>query len=246
MKNNCYVYGHYTADTDELFYVGKGTRRRAWSKSGRSEHWNNKVNKHGLVVKILEEELTDEAAYQRENELITEYRLAGKKLVNICEGGIGMSSADAQRISQDPDWQRKNAERAKRLSQDPEFLRKMAEVGKRLSQDPEWHRKNAEKNKRLSQDPEHRKKMEAIYQDPEYRRNHAEAIKRRSQDPEWHRKQAEQNKLLSQDPEWLRKNAEVAKRNSQNPEFGKKVSEGLKRYHANKKKELQNKEADES
>jgi hypothetical protein len=72
MKKKCYVYGHYTKDTDELFYIGKGTGNRAWKKSGRSKYWNNKVNKDGLVVKILEENLTDEQAYEREKQLIAE------------------------------------------------------------------------------------------------------------------------------------------------------------------------------
>ena len=153
MENKCYVYGHYTKDTDEIFYIGKGTGKRAWVKYGRSIYWKNKVNKDGLVVKILEENLTDERAYTRERELIAEVGI--ENLVNFLEGGYGMTSADALRLWQDPEFRKK----MEKVYQDPEWRRKNAEKNKRLAQDPEWRRKNAEAAKRRSQDPEYRRKQ---------------------------------------------------------------------------------------
>jgi hypothetical protein len=35
----CYVYLHFTLDTDELFYVGKGT----WSEKRRNVHNKRKI-----------------------------------------------------------------------------------------------------------------------------------------------------------------------------------------------------------
>ena len=53
MSNNFYVYVHRTADTGRIFYVGKGTKNRAWTKGSRNLHWRNIVNKHGYTVEIV-------------------------------------------------------------------------------------------------------------------------------------------------------------------------------------------------
>ena len=52
MSNNFYVYVHRTADTGRIFYVGKGTKNRAWTKGSRNLHWRNIVNKNGYHVKL--------------------------------------------------------------------------------------------------------------------------------------------------------------------------------------------------
>ncbi len=60
---NFYVYGHYRKDTGDLFYVGKGTADRAWSKHGRNSHWLNIVEKHDYIIKILQDNLPEETAF---------------------------------------------------------------------------------------------------------------------------------------------------------------------------------------
>ena len=47
-----YIYGHFTEDTNELFYIGVGTGRRAWSKN-RNQYWNRIVEKHGYSIEII-------------------------------------------------------------------------------------------------------------------------------------------------------------------------------------------------
>lgn len=87
-----YTYAHYTADTKELFYIGKGIRERAWATLRRGNWWNNKVNKHGgRVVKILARWDTEEEALQHEIFLIKTFREIGHKLVNMTDGGEGVS-----------------------------------------------------------------------------------------------------------------------------------------------------------
>ena len=80
-----YVYGHYKADTGELFYIGKGTGSRAWCKDSRNPYWKNIVKKHGLEVRILEDNLTDAEALDKEKQLIEEIGL--DNLANLTEGG---------------------------------------------------------------------------------------------------------------------------------------------------------------
>jgi DNA repair ATPase RecN len=169
-----YIYGHYKKDTGELFYVGKGSGKRAWSKS-RNKHWHNVVNKHGYVVKILEDGLTDEQAFSRERELIAEVGL--NNLTNMLDGGQGLTVKDAQRrlqdtefrnrftqamrekVHQNPEWKQKISESVKKLHQDPEWKQKISESVKKLHQDPEWKQKNLEANRKRVQNPEYRKRL---------------------------------------------------------------------------------------
>lgn len=81
-----YTYAHYTADTKELFYIGKGQRRRAWQSSSRNRHWNYKVAKHGFTVEVLAYWETDSEALQHEKLLISIFKARGK-LVNIADEG---------------------------------------------------------------------------------------------------------------------------------------------------------------
>lgn len=101
---NHYVYAHYTADTNQLFYIGIGTHRpgetigrkypRAYScsKTQRNFFWTAKYNKHGRTVKILFDDLTEKEAKEKEIQLIAQYGTYIKKtgtLCNISEGGEG-------------------------------------------------------------------------------------------------------------------------------------------------------------
>lgn len=86
-----YVYAHRKATTGEIFYVGKGCGKRAWSLR-RSNHWKNIVRKHGVVVEVVQDGLQEWAAFEMEVELIAFY---GRKdcgfgsLVNLSDGGVG-------------------------------------------------------------------------------------------------------------------------------------------------------------
>lgn len=88
--NVFYVYGHYTKDTNELFYIGKGKGARCNIKYDRSKIWKEKIKAHGgFKVEILENNLTESAAYELEKIKIEEYRNNGINLVNITDGGSG-------------------------------------------------------------------------------------------------------------------------------------------------------------
>lgn len=80
-----YVYAHYTKDTNELFYIGKGIGNRFKSTKGRNIYWNRVVEKHGFVVKKLKENLSESLAFKYEIYFI-------KKLnpkCNLTPGGYG-------------------------------------------------------------------------------------------------------------------------------------------------------------
>jgi hypothetical protein len=85
-----YIYQHRKADTHEIFYVGKGKNNRCSSKSARSKHWHNTVNKHGYYSEIVVSNLDEEISLLCEQELIHKYKLIGINLVNQTNGGEGM------------------------------------------------------------------------------------------------------------------------------------------------------------
>jgi len=87
MRSDFVVYAHYKQDNNELFYIGEGTVKRAYSKHSRSKYWKNTVKKHnGFITKILYENLTKEMAEYIETNLIKFYKEIGYHIVNFCIG----------------------------------------------------------------------------------------------------------------------------------------------------------------
>ena len=93
-----YVYIHCKPISCEVFYVGKGCKRRAWANE-RNIHWSNTIAKYGIEIKIVCAGLQQWYALELEKDLITYY---GRKdlgygpLVNMTDGGDGLSSSDAK------------------------------------------------------------------------------------------------------------------------------------------------------
>jgi len=76
---NYYLYYHKNPITEELFYIGIGTNKRAWDfTSGRNSHYKNYIKKYGEpIVDIIKENLTKEEACSLEIKLISEYGRKG-------------------------------------------------------------------------------------------------------------------------------------------------------------------------
>lgn len=93
MEKKYYVYNHVTL-TGEVFYVGKGTDRRAWATNGRSRFWKKVANKHGYNVVIVQDDMTEDDAFALEIDLIAQHGRRDKgtgTLVNLTDGGEGPS-----------------------------------------------------------------------------------------------------------------------------------------------------------
>lgn len=90
----CYVYVHYHPQkakqgVQEVVYVGKGTRGRAWDDRKRSPNhaqwlrdWQNQGFAPDEFVRIEFRKLTSKQAEKREQELIAFYRERGALLFN--------------------------------------------------------------------------------------------------------------------------------------------------------------------
>ena len=92
---NKVVYLHRNKITDEVFYVGMGSKTRPYDKNKRNLFWNNYVNKYGFYVEIVKSNLSSKEASKEEVRLIS---LFGRKdlkegsLVNLSNGGEGAIS----------------------------------------------------------------------------------------------------------------------------------------------------------
>jgi DNA invertase Pin-like site-specific DNA recombinase len=83
------TYAHYKPD-GTMFYIGKGSFRRAHASSGRNVVWKRTVEKHGgFKVEILGRWKTEQEAFDHEIFLIDTIKKMGVKLVNIADGGMG-------------------------------------------------------------------------------------------------------------------------------------------------------------
>jgi len=90
-----YVYAHRNSEGG-IFYIGKGTGRRAWSQD-RHPVWHRYVKERlngTYSVEILENGLTEAEAEAREGELIAQF---GSQLVNWQNSGRGFDFAALER-----------------------------------------------------------------------------------------------------------------------------------------------------
>lgn len=88
---NFYIYQHSIPDTGEVFYLGKGTRRRAWTRHGRNIFWHNVVKKHGVVTTIVADRLSEREALELEVKLLSKFKAVGLCKTNLTLGGEGIS-----------------------------------------------------------------------------------------------------------------------------------------------------------
>lgn len=107
MKGRYYTYAHRFGsgpNEGEIFYIGKGTGDRAWAtnESQRSnDHWQNTYKKYGRTVEILEDNLTEEKAFELEIGWISKLGrrdLGTGLLVNKTPGGEGGFYYDPEKL----------------------------------------------------------------------------------------------------------------------------------------------------
>jgi len=85
-----YTYAHIRLDTNSIFYIGKGSKRRAWSRESRNEYWHRIAKKHQYAVKILSYWNSAEDALDHEKFLIQCLKDVGVNLCNQTDGGDGL------------------------------------------------------------------------------------------------------------------------------------------------------------
>ena len=91
MRNNFYVYEWFNMNTNEVFYVGKGTKNRYKNSQQRNAYFKNYYNKYKCDVRIVKSSLTEDEAFEMEKDLIEKYREIGQAQCNLTDGGEGCS-----------------------------------------------------------------------------------------------------------------------------------------------------------
>ena len=84
-----YIYQHRKANTNKIFYVGKGKGTRLNQSKGRNQYWHRVVAKHGFIAEYIAKNIDEELAFLAEIECIDVYKRRGIQLVNATDGGEG-------------------------------------------------------------------------------------------------------------------------------------------------------------
>lgn len=172
-----YTYAHYKADTKEIFYIGKGSGKRAHDSSQRSRFWKSIVEKHGFSVEILSRWNLEGDALDHEMFLIRCFRDLGAKLCNLTDGGEGVSGYKMDRETID-----RRARSIRIAMQNPESQRKKSESlsralkGKKFSDERKKRLSEAKKGKPLSES--HRKSLIGKVITDSHRKSLSDANKR--------------------------------------------------------------------
>jgi hypothetical protein len=91
-----YTYAHTRNDTNKIFYIGKGKNKQAWRKQDRNQYWQRIVKKYGHTIEILANWDTEQQAFDHEILLISCFKDMGYELVNLTDGGEGMSNPSVE------------------------------------------------------------------------------------------------------------------------------------------------------
>jgi hypothetical protein len=177
-----YVYLHRKATTGEVFYVGKGSGRRAWTRKSRNVYWHRVAKKNGVLVEILRDGLQEWAALELEIDYIALY---GRKstgygpLINLTDGGDNPPhtpesiAASVEKRRKNPALQEKLRARLAEMHKDPEWLEKLRV-------------KTAERSKKES-----------------WQNNVRVALKKRTQDPSWRASIKAARAVQAENPTWV-------------------------------------------
>lgn len=120
-KKRYYVYVHRYKSGEkegEVFYVGKGTGKRVYSKASRNPHWHNINNKYGRTCEILFRNMTSKEACEKERDVILS--IGKDNLCNLSDGG----ESGAAGIKHTEEFKRNMSELMARITRE-----RMAEEG---------------------------------------------------------------------------------------------------------------------
>lgn len=84
-----YVYKWFIKKTNEIFYIGKGTKNRYKQISNRNKLFREIYDNNDCSVEIIEYFDNEENAFNKEYELITYYKSIGQCKCNLDNGGKG-------------------------------------------------------------------------------------------------------------------------------------------------------------
>ena len=222
MKKKFYTYIHTRNDTGLIFYVGKGSAQRAYSRYNRNNLWHKIVKKHGYTVQILSYWQTEQEAFEEEKKLIKKYRDSGINLANFTDGGDGVTG-----YRHTKEVKEKASERTKQFWMNQENAKKMIEIRKK-----QWTEEARKKASDSSKE---------VWTE-EMRKRHSESLRIAYSSKERKAMQANRNKKFRESAEGRAAMSEVSKRYwlseaSQTEEAKRKRSEARKKSWETRRKQ---------
>lgn len=121
-----FTYAHLRSTDNKVFYIGKGKQARIARKTNRNNYWQNVVSKHGFVPIKLAGWKTEQEAFEHEKFLIWCFKDMGYELVNLTDGGEGLSNPSQE-------TRRKLSEAKKGIVFSDEHRRNLSKVRKGVS-----------------------------------------------------------------------------------------------------------------
>ena len=165
-----FTYAHARKSDNKIFYIGKGKQDRIFCKSTRNNYWNNTVAKHGFLPIKLAKWKIEQEAFAHEKFLIWCFKDMGIELVNMTDGGEGLSNPSketrkkmsANNAMKRPEIAKKSAELRAGKKLPPvgqEAREKMSKAKKGVPLSDSHKKKLSEVRKGVSFSEEHRKNM---------------------------------------------------------------------------------------
>lgn len=114
-----YVYEWYVINTNEIFYVGKGTRNR-YKVRKHNKFFDDFIKRYSCNSRIIKEFENESDAFSFEYKRIKELKEIGQCVCNIYEGGMGGSTSwwtDEQRKKYSEKNVMKSEQQRKRMSE---------------------------------------------------------------------------------------------------------------------------------
>jgi hypothetical protein len=172
-----YTYIHRRESDNAVFYVGKGQRKRAWECSKRSDYWKRVKNKHGHTVEVCAQWPTEAEAFEHEKFLIECFRHMGAPLVNMTDGGEGVSGLKftetqvaALKARVKRQWETDREKMMASLTSD-EFKAKISVTSTEYANRPEVKARVSAQAKERANDPLVKAKQTALFKDVANRPN---------------------------------------------------------------------------
>lgn len=186
-----YVYAWFIKETNEVFYIGKGTGKRYKTRKRENPLFMRIINKYDCDVKILKNNMTEKEAFSYEIEMIAYYRSISTKMANFLDGGENPPKLNG--IPKSDEWRKKVSDAHKQFHKDhpevsgeqskrfKEFLQSdegkdFLEKSKKARSTEEFKKRQSEICKKANNTDDYLKKQSEIvkkmWQSEDYRNSH--------------------------------------------------------------------------
>lgn len=201
IRKRYYVYVWLIKETQEVFYVGKGTGKRYLTKKRQENQvFSEMAENQECEPKIIKNHLTEKEAFDLEKEVIASYREKGHNLINILDGGH--KPPNLKGIPKTEEWKEKvresnrkflenhSEERIRRSENLKSYLktedgRKFLEKSLEARQTDDFRKEQSIRSRRANNTPEYIEKQSRIVKDmwksEGYRNAHCGANNHRAQ-----------------------------------------------------------------